>query len=303
MILLAGGQGLVRGAVGLARALGVSPLVIGLTVVSFGTSSPELAVCIRSALGGADDVAVANAVGSNIANVLFILGVAAVLRPIPIAPRLATIVTPLMVACSLALFGCSLDRRISRLEAAGLVAGLAGYLWLSYRMSRSRQDDDESVMIPPPEDRRYALNGVLCVVGLAMLVFGSDMMVKAAVSIAGAAGMSEAVIGLTIVAIGTSLPELATTVVAVQRNEPDIAAGNVVGSNIFNILAIVGLTGLVKPLTMSNALVFRDMPVMIVAAVILVPWFLTRRKLSRIEGAVLLVAYVVYLGWLVMTGG
>lgn len=340
VILLMGGQGLVRGAVGLARALGVSSLVIGLTVVSFGTSSPELAVCLRSATGGIDDVAVANAVGSNIANVLLILGVSAAMRTIPVAPRLASVVTPLMVLCTLVLFGFSWDLRITRVESAALVAGLGGYLWLSYRMSRSAGDgmaaeghvgdEEESTADPSAEDpvdpalttaaehklseslddtpaalpqKRYVLNALLVIVGLVLLVWGSDMMVNAAVTIAGAVGLSEVVIGLTIVAIGTSLPELATTIVAVYRDEPDIAAGNVVGSNIFNILAIVGITGLVSPLTMSNALVVRDMPISIASAAVLVPWFLTRQRISRIEGTVLLVAYFVYLGWLAVSGG
>lgn len=301
VVLLVGGQVLVRGAVGLARSLGVSSLVVGLTVVSFGTSAPELAVSIASALRGVDDVAVANVVGSNVANILLVLGACAAFRAVTIAPRLATIVTPLMVLCSFALLRFTWDYRITRLEAGALIAGLGGYLLLSLLMSRSKPIDD--VGAAPQPTRRFALNGILCIAGLAMLVVGSDVMVKAAVRLASAAGVSEIVIGLTIVAVGTSLPEMATSVIAVIRKEPDIAAGNVVGSNIFNILCIVGVTGLVCPLTVSPVLVSRDITVMIAAALILLPMVLTQRTITRAEGVVLLAGYGAYLGWLVAVGG
>ncbi len=304
--LVGGAEALVRGASKLASAFGVSPLVIGLTVVAFGTSSPELAVSLRSAIIGqaGGNIAIGNVVGSNIANVLLILGLSALIAPLIVSQQLIRRDVPFMIYVSLLLYVFGLDGSINRLEGFSLFTMVLAYTAYAIRSSRK-----ESVLI---QDEYAAEFGqvkntllkdcLLIVLGLALLVIGSQWLVNGAVSIAHILGVSDLVIGLTVVAVGTSLPEIATSMVASFRGETDIAVGNVVGSNLFNILSVIGLSALVAPdgvLVAIDALTF-DIPVMIAVAIVCLPVFFTGYLISRWEGFVFLVYYVTYTLWLVL---
>lgn len=306
-LLVVGAELLVRGASRLALTLGISPLVVGLTVVAFGTSAPEMAVTVRAAFAGSADVAVGNVVGSNIFNVLLILGVSALIVPLVVAQPLVRRDVPIMIATSLAALLLALDGRISRADGLLLVAGIAGYtVWL---IRESRRDPpevvaeyDEALDAAGARTHRPAVQAGMVVVGLVLLVLGAQWLVDAAVRTATLLGVSELVIGLTIVAAGTSLPEVATSILAAFRGQRDIAVGNVVGSNIFNVLAVLGLAGLVAPAGVavpSGALTF-DMPIMIAVAVATLPIAVSGYAIVRWEGAVLLLYYVAYTTYLVL---
>jgi cation:H+ antiporter len=307
--LIAGAELLVRGASRLALALGISPLVIGLTVVSFGTSSPEVAVSVGAAMNGTVDLAVGNVVGSNIFNVLFILGVAAVITPLVVAQQLIRQEVPLMIGISLLLLVFAADGVVGRGEAGVFLAGLVAYTVFLVRQSRA----ETSAAVREEYDAEFsgrrqhgrgstAVNVGLVVAGLALLVVGSDWLVDGAIAFARHFGISEAVIGLTIVAAGTSLPEVASSVVAAVRGERDIAVGNVIGSNIFNILGCLGLAGLVAstPLTIAPGIAAFDLPVMLAVAVACLPIFLTGAAVARWEGGLFLAYYFAYTGYLVL---
>jgi cation:H+ antiporter len=306
LLLIAGAEVLVRGASRLALAAGISPLVIGLTVVAFGTSSPELAVSLQSSLAGQSDVALGNVVGSNIANVLLILGCSALAAPLVVSRQLARLDIPLMVAATLLFWWLAGNGRLTQVESFILFMGIAGYIILS--IYRSRQESQAATAAAGPEappalgGRQIALNLLLVVVGFGLLVLGADWLVDAAVTVAEHFGVSQLIIGLTIVAIGTSLPELATSIVASLRGERDIAVGNVVGSNLFNLLAVLGIAGMVTSggLAVSAQALRLDIPVMTAVALLCLPIFLTQSKVSRWEGAFLLLCYVAYLGYLVL---
>jgi cation:H+ antiporter len=299
VLLAAGAEALVRGALGLARLAGISPLVAGLTVVAFGTSAPELVVSGFATLAGRDDVAVGNVVGSNIFNVLLILGVCAVLRPLVVARQLVTREIPVMIAISLLLWFLGLDGRLSLAEGALLCAGLVWFTVDSIRQSRRET---------APADAAYAVRAGLgpslafAGTGLALLVVGARLLVDAAVAIAAGFGIDEAVIALTIVAAGTSLPEVATSVVATLRGERDIAVGNVVGSNIFNVLGILGVSSLLAggALRVAPALENFDVPVMVATAVACLPLLARGHRLARWEGALFLGYYAAYVAYLVL---
>jgi cation:H+ antiporter len=310
VLLVAGAEALVRGASRLAVAFGVSPLVVGLTVVAYGTSSPEMAVSVQSVLAGARgaDLAVGNVVGSNIFNVLFILGLSALIAPLTVAVQLVRFDVPVMVGLSLAtwLFART-GGGIARLEAIALIAGAVAYTTFlivqSRRESQAAVDEFAREYGRPGEGRRAALaNGLLALAGLALLVLGSRWLVAGATGIARAFGVSELVIGLTIIAAGTSLPEVATSVLAAIRGERDIAVGNVVGSNIFNLLAVLGLAGAVAPdgLRVATAVLDFDLPVMVVVALACLPIFFTGYRIARWEGALFLAYYTAYATWLVL---
>jgi cation:H+ antiporter len=307
VLLVAGAELLVRGASRLALGLGISPLVIGLTVVAYGTSSPELAVSIGSAYGGAADVAMGNVVGSNIFNVLFILGLSALIAPLVVAQPLVRRDVPLMIATSVLVLLLALDGRIGRLDGLLLTVGTLAYTIFLIRQSRRdppqvQAEYQEAFGRGRPHAPRWAVNAGLAATGLALLVAGARWLVEAAVTMATLLGVSELVIGLTIVAAGTSLPEVATSVMASLRGERDIAVGNVVGSNIFNILAVLGLTGAVAPEGVRvppGALTF-DIPVMIAVAVATLPIFFSGYAIVRWEGAVFLAFYLVYMLYLVL---
>lgn len=305
-LLYVGAEAVVRGASRLARSLGVSPLVIGLTVVAFGTSFPELFVSVLAALRAQSDVAIGNVVGSNIFNVAFILGASALARPLRIELRLVRLEIPIMIFVSLLFAGLVLDGRIGRADGGILLLGFGAYLAFVLRGAREA---------PPPVEAEFgayestslAIRGLgrsapsvgLILVGLAGLVLGARLLIDAALEIGRGLGVPDLLMGLTVVAAGTSLPELATSLLAGLKKEADIAVGNIVGSNIFNLLAILGVAALVQPLSGAPALVRFDLPAMILIAVLLLPLAWTGRSLSRWEGGLLLAAYLAYLGVLV----
>lgn len=303
VLLVAGAELLVRGASRLAAALGISPLVIGLTIVAFGTSAPEMAVSVQSAFTGQGDIAFGNVVGSNIFNVLLILGLSAIIAPLVVHVQLIRIDVPVMIGVSLLGLGLSLDLRITRLEGAVLFAGIVAYtVWLHRASRREPEADREASSVHPTTGSRVADVGRI-VVGLGLLVLGSRWLVGGAIAIAQYFELSELVIGLTIVAAGTSLPEVATSVLASIRGERDIAVGNVVGSNIFNILAVLGAAALVAPDGVPVAPAARDFDalVMIVVAVACLPIFFTGYIISRWEGLVFLGYYGAYTTYLILS--
>jgi cation:H+ antiporter len=304
--LIGGAELLVRGASRIASGLGISPLVVGLTVVAFGTSSPELAVSVGAALSGQGDIAVGNAVGSNIFNVLFILGLSALIAPLAVAHQLVRIDVPLMIGCSLLLFGLVQDGAIARWEGALLFAGIVAYTGFLVRQARRERNPEVlaeyAKAYPASTAQRWLVNVALVVIGLALLVVGARALVDAAVAIARLLGVSELVIGLTVVAAGTSLPEVAASVVAAVKGERDIAVGNVVGSNIYNILAVLGAAALVSRdgLPVAPSLLSFDLPVMLAVALACLPIFFTGYRIARWEGAVFLAYYAAYTGYVVL---
>jgi len=300
VILVVGAEGLVRGSSALALRLGISPLVIGLTVVAFGTSSPELAVSVESALTGNSSIALGNVIGSNIANIGLILGITALISPIMVQPSLIREQIPLMIGISFFIWLLTLDQEIGLLNGVVLVAGLIAYVYFSYQSSKNDASADSVEILPGDvatlKDKTWFCI-VLILIGFAALVGGGMLFVNSAVELARIFNVDEAIIGLTIVAIGTSMPELATSVVAAIRKESDIAIGNIVGSNIFNILAILGIASTIKPLS-SVGFSQIDYGVMIAFAVILLPMAITRKRLSRAEGSVLLIGYLSYMAYI-----
>ncbi|HET6521484.1 MAG TPA: calcium/sodium antiporter [Geminicoccaceae bacterium] len=302
VLLLLGGETLVRGSVSVARRLGVSPLLIGLTLVGFGTSTPELITSLQAALVGSPGIAVGNVVGSNIANVLLILGVAAVMAPIACNPaafrRDGTMLALSAVACAVAALGGTLGR----VPGALFLALLAGYVVVTYLKERRAPDDPSAAMheheadLAEPTPRALWLAVVFAVGGIALTILGARLLVAGAIGLATAAGISETVIGLTVVAIGTSLPELVTAVMASLRRQGDIAFGNIVGSNIYNVLGILGVTALVQPLTVPPEILRLDLWVMLAVTALLIAFAITGWRLTRTEGAVLLTGYVAYIG-------
>ncbi|HVS13480.1 MAG TPA: calcium/sodium antiporter [Thermoanaerobaculia bacterium] len=306
VLLLGGAELLVRGASRLAVGLGISPLVVGLTVVAFGTSSPELAVSVRAALtgDGAADIAVGNVVGSNIANVLLILGLSAVIAPLAVSRQLVRLDVPIMVGSSLLLVWMARDGSLGRLEGALLFAGVVAYTAFAIVQSR-RETAERGHLDPDPDElrgRRLAIDALLVVAGLALLVVGARWLVDGAVTLATLLGVSELIIGLTVVAVGTSLPELATSALAAWRGQRDIAVGNVVGSNTFNILSVLGASALVAPagLAVSPQARAFDLPVMLAVAVLCVPIFFTGFRIARLEGALFLLFYGAYVAYLAL---
>ena len=309
VLLVAGAEVLVRGAAKLAAQFGIPPLIIGLTVVAFGTSAPETAVSVQAALDGSGDLAIGNVVGSNIANVLFILGLTALIAPLIVSRQLIRLDVPIMIGASLLTFALAWDGSLSKLDGAILFAGIVAYtafLIISSRKQKSLEDDEfskEFGLDEPVKPYAWAINLGLIIVGLVLLVSGSNFLVEGAVTLARTLGISELVIGLTVVAVGTSLPELATSVLAAIKGERDIAVGNIVGSNIFNLLCVLGLASLVSPAAIpvaANALAF-DFPVMIAVAVACLPIFFAGYRINRWEGLLFLAYYVAYTVYLVMS--
>ena len=304
-VLVGGAELLVRGASELGRHLGISSLVIGLTVVSFGTSAPEIAVSLSAVLDGRPDLAIGNAVGSNIFNVLLTLGLSALVRPLVVEQRLVRVDVPIMLGTSAALWPLLLDGRLGRIDGLLLFTGFIAYVALAVRVSRResrsvRAEYDSAVQRRPR--RSLAQPVVLVAAGLAGAVLGARWLVQGCAAIATAWGVSELIIGLTIVAAGTSLPELATSLVAAIRGQRDIAVGNVVGSNIFNTLAVLGIAGLVAPegVQVAPAVLAFDLPVMIAAAVCCLPIVFTGHEIRRWEGGLLIAAYLAYVVYLVL---
>ncbi len=312
VLLVVGGEMLVRGASRLAVSLGISPLVVGLTVVAFGTSAPELAVSLQAAIVGAADMAMGNVVGSNIFNVLFILGLSALITPLVVDGQIIRQEVPVMIGATLLVMALSLDGRLTRPEGVLLLAGVVTYTAVLVRQSRSEtraleQEYAKEVHVAPAglapsAERRLPVQLLLIAAGLALLVLGSRWLVEGATSIARALGISELVIGLTIVAGGTSLPEVAASVVAAVRGQRDIAVGNVVGSNIFNLLCVLGAAAALAPggMPVAPSLLKFDMVVMLAVAVACLPIFFHGRSIMRWEGALLFGYYLAYTAYLVM---
>lgn len=302
-LLVIGGEFLVRGAASLAAVVGISPLIVGLTVVAFGTSAPELAVSLQSALSGQSDIALGNVVGSNIFNVLCILGICAVIVPLSVAPQLVRLDVPIMIGASFLMLVLAMDGQIGRLDGLLLFGSILAYVALSIAMSRKAQEkaDIATTSDTPAGGPLSIVKDVLfAILGVALLVVGADWLVDGAVEIARLIGVSELVIGLTIVAAGTSLPEVATSIVASIRGERDIAVGNVVGSNIFNILCILGLTGIVAPVNVPLSALHFDIPFMIVVVVVCLSIFFTGFSIERWEGLLFLGGYITYTTFLIL---
>ena len=286
--LFFGGEYLVRGASSIARRFGISPLVIGLTIVGFGTSAPEMLVSVNAALAGQPAIAIGNVLGSNIANILLILGVSAVIAPLIIpARRLARDLAFMLVATGM-IWVMLLDGMVSRIEGGVLLAGLAVFLFMAFSSGSVPQEDD-------PLETSVTKAALMTVGGLVLLVIGAHFLVESASTIARTFGISEAVIGLTIVAVGTSLPELATSVIAAYRRQTEIAVGNIVGSNIFNLFGILGVTAMIVPIPAEARFAMIDMPWVAATAVglsVLAVWL---GGLPRVAGVALLAAYAGYL--------
>jgi cation:H+ antiporter len=308
VLLILGAEAMVRGASKLAITFGISPLVVGLTVVAFSTGSPELAVGMQSALSGQGDITLGNVVGSNILNVLLVLGASALIIPLSVDMKLIRVDVPIMIGASLLVLLLGLDGRIAPVEGAALFAGLLLYVLLTVVQSRreSRKVQDEYARkfgTPPPRSARaIAVYVGLVAAGLLLLVVGSRWMVEGAVAIARLLGISELIIGLTVVAIGTSLPEVVTSIVAATRGERDIAVGNVIGSNIFKLLAVLGVSALVSPegVAVAPAALRFDLPVMMAVAIACLPVFIHHFRIERWEGALFLGYYVAYTLYLVL---
>lgn len=294
-IMLAGAEGLVRGASALALKVGISPLVVGLTVVAFGTSSPELVVSIGSALEGNSDIAIGNVIGSNISNIALILGITALINPIKINVQVIKREIPIMIAVTLIFLLMFLDLSLSRLEGALLFAGIIFYTSISYYLSKkeNKEVEQEFEKEIPAVKGRTTTSILFVVIGFVCLAAGSNFFVNAAVEIAMLFNVSQVIIGLTIVAIGTSLPELITSIVASLKKEGDIAIGNVVGSNIFNLLSILGITAVILPIA-SEGIKLIDLGMFVLTAVIMLPLARTGFVLNRWEGALLIILYIVY---------
>lgn len=288
--LFLGGEALVRGSVGIARRMAIPPLLIGLTVVGFGTSTPELLVSVDAAWRGVPDIAIGNIVGSNIGNILLIVGLSALVWPITVMGATLRRDTTVMMAAALVLVPLFAMAQMGRLAGLILVAGLAAYLIWAYRQPGDIEAEDTGETDPPS-----ALLSALWVIGgLAALMVGARFLVDGAVNIARGYGISEAFIGLTIVAVGTSLPELATSLIAAFRRQPEIAIGNIVGSNIFNVLGILGVTALIAPIPVASRFLTFDLPVMIAVSLILTALLLTRPVIGRGIGVAMLAGYVAY---------
>ena len=308
--LIIGAELLVRGASKLALSFGISPLVVGLTIVAFGTSAPEVAVSVGAVLDGNPDIAIGNVVGSNIFNVLFILGVSALIVPLVVNIQLIRQEVPIMIGASMLLLALTLDGNLSLWDGTFLFALLIAYtvfLIVQSRKETKAAKDEYAAEIKPATagswDSKLPVQIALIVVGLGFLVLGSEWLVNASIIFAKALGVSDLIIGLTIVAAGTSMPEVATSITAAVKGERDIAVGNVVGSNTFNILGCLGLSGLLSGdmgLVMAPSLLAFDIWVMLAVALACLPIFMTGREIARWEGGVFLAYYAAYVAYLIL---
>ena len=303
-----GAEFLVKGGAALALRLGLTPLVIGLTVVAFGTSSPEMVVSVQAGLGGQGAIAIGNVVGSNICNIALILGICALICPLRADVQVIRREVPVMIGVAVVGLLVLIDGHLARWEGALLLAGLVVYTVVTVRQARREgaagADAEFAAMTPGAAEARPPMfsNVVRVIGGLGVLVVGSHLFVKGAVSLAQQWGMSEVAIGLTVVAIGTSLPELATSLIGALKRQADLAIGNVVGSNIFNILGILGVAALVKPIDAPD-LKWVDLGLMLLVSVALLPVVRSGSQVSRREGAVLLLIYIGYTAWLLTSAG
>ncbi len=300
-LLTIGGEGLIRGSLSVARRLGVSPLLSGLVIVGFGTSAPELVVTMDAALSGRPDIAVGNVVGSNIANIFLILGICALITPLAVTPLALRRDAITMVAASVLFIVLVGGSALGPIDASILLLSLAAYLVWAYWSDRDQAAPSSEVHRSESEEigevpKTVFVTVMFLVAGLAMLIGGAHVLIKGAVGIAEHLGVSEAVIGLTLVAVGTSLPELSISVIAAVRRHADVAVGNILGSNIFNLLGILGVSALLQPLPVHVRILQLDQWVMLAAAVLLLAFLCTARRLSRLEGFILVACYGSYIG-------
>lgn len=316
VIVALGAEMLLRGATRLAAMLGVRPIIIGLTVVALGTSVPELAVGLTAAREGKGALAVGNIAGANILNILFILGLSAAIRPLPTRSMSVRLEVPAMIATALVLLAMSLDGSLTRGEGAWLLAGALAYTVLLVRASRRegarvREEFAREFSLPAdPAPARglgahlppWLWNGLLLAAGIALAALGADLMVAGASAIARSFGVSDAVIGLTIVAMGTNTPEMVTTLIATLRNDRDVAIGNLIGSAVYNVLVILGLTVVSAPaaIDIGRDILWIDLPLAALVAIVCLPVFKSDRRVSRREGTAFVTAYLVYLGSLLL---
>lgn len=294
MLLFAGGEGLVRGSVAIAGRLRISRMIVGMVIVGFGTSTPELVVSLQAALANSPEISIGNVVGSNIANVLLILGMSALVYPILNSDTSIRREASVMLAVSAGLVALLLTGSISRLAGAGMLVLLAGYLFLTYRIERRRRESAFAHEADEMADIHMApaMAAGAALAGLVMLMLGARFLVDGATGIARGFGVSEALIGLTIVAVGTSLPELATSLIAAWRKHADVALANIIGSNIFNVLAILGITALITPVPVASRFAWLDGPLMLATAVALTVMLFLASRLGRFTGLAMLAAYV-----------
>ncbi len=307
VVLYFGAQALVRGGAGLALRLGLTPLVIGLTVMAFGTSSPEMVVSVQAGMTGKGAISIGNVVGSNICNIALIIGLCALVTPLNATAQVIRREVPIMIGVSVVALLMLLDGHLARWEGAVLLVGLVAYTVLTVRQAQAEtaaaalaNQEYADELGPKPAALGASLG--LVAVGLAALIGGSHFFVQGAVRLAEAWGMSQIAIGLTIVSVGTSLPELATSLVAAVRKEGDVAIGNIVGSNIFNLLGILGLAALVRPID-ATGLAWGDLGVMLAVAIAMLPIAKSGGQVKRWEGAALLAVYVGYTAWLLHRSG
>lgn len=296
VLLAAGAEGLVRGAGAVALRFGVAPLVVGLTIVALGTGSPEFVLSVQAAAGGNGGIAVGNVLGSNISNIALVLGVAALVRPMAVQARLVRREVPVMILATFALAALLWDGGLSRLDGAALLAGAVAYVAFAYLGARS---GDTPVVVEEfdaaiERERSLLVELVLVGVGLGALLLGATVLLRGAVALASELEVSEVVVGLTVIAIGTSLPELATSVTAARRRQADVAFGNAIGSNVVNILAVLGTAALVRPIDASGLRPL-DVAVFLMSAVLVLPLMARGSVLNRWEGGVLLAGYVAYI--------
>jgi cation:H+ antiporter len=296
VMLFIGAEGLIRGSSSLALRIGITPLVVGLTVVAFGTSTPELVVSLKATLLGNSSISLGNVVGSNIANIALILGIAALFRPLKVHANVIMREIPIMIGISILLIILLLDGEIGLIDALIFVLGIIVYTVVNVVMARKEKNLEVNKEFKEGLNNKLSIpiSTLFLVAGLALLIFGANLFVQSAVAIAKLFNVSDAIIGLTIVAVGTSLPELITSVVAAYKKEADIAIGNVVGSNIFNILGILGITALIVPIN-AVGISYIDLGIMLLTAIILFPLSRTGFSISRLEGAFLLAGYVFYI--------
>jgi cation:H+ antiporter len=301
-MLYFGAVGLVRGSSNLGLRLGISPLVVGLTIVAFGTSAPELAVSVNAAHLGKTDVSIANVIGSNIANIGLILGISALVHPIKIDVKLIRIDIPIMIATTLFMCFLLVDSTISRVDGMLLISGIVAFTIFNIVKAREAKPvNHETYKANLPKLNNGPFKDIVFIIaGLVLLTVGGNYFVEGAVNIARLVGISEVVIGLTIIAVGTSLPELATSVMAAAKNMSEISVGNIVGSNIFNILSVLGLSSLLEPLPLGNVR-WVDVAIMVIFTLAVLPLARSEYTLSRKEGFIFLAGYIGYIGWLIKT--
>lgn len=301
VLLILGADSFVKGASGLALRFGISPFIVGMVIVGFGTSTPELMVNLTAVWRGSYDLAVGNVVGSNVANVGLILGTCALVAPLTVRMKLLRVETPLLIGVSLLLWLLCFDGTLGRIDGLVLVAGFAALMVYVVRDARDEPPVVKEELAETAATRTELWRSIArLVIGLALLLYASHLMVGAALAIAAILGISELIVGLTVVAIGTSLPELASSLIAVWRGHGDIAVGNVVGSNLFNVLLILGATAAIHPLGVSRSLLWVELPAMIVFALALYPMIRGDLRIERYEGAILLTAFAAFLGWQVL---